>query len=383
MRPGYPGAFSTGNCAIMKLVIHMKKRLIFLAALLIPLVVCLGFFLYRGGHHAVRVYIALENWLEANSSDQSLHAELNGFSLDSDLYWIEKSDERLWAIENDRFGVYLHEGILYSDAGNAYSVELPEEYEISMPRFLAAMLLAGHIDQDGDLYRLSLETDDLMLSADLSVTEGLNGTLRSCSMELETTGVHLSAVLEKKPYQKRRLPQNVLDAMVQAEMEPPVSVMEPYSLLLPVLRDMEHHSYDTTLSIECGILELTQSGTLQMAGSLATLEYEGYSMTVQLPGQMVNIDPTGAALAVLYRAQYSTEDGISRFHMTIPADLTAELAEKLVPQAADLGIVFDQCEAQMVITDGKLTSVTIGAAGTVPFLLSTIPIAFSAEFLVN
>lgn len=383
MRPGDPGAFSTRNCAIMKLVIHLKKRLILITALLIPLIICLGFFFYKGGHHAIRIYTVLDNWLEANSSDHKVHVEVGKFTLDTDLYWTETGGSRMWAIENDLFGAYLHDDILYMDTGIAYTARLQQDQEITMLEFLAAVLLCGQAERDGDIYRLTLETDESLLTAEISASEGFGGAFRSCAVQYDSNTFNLTANVQKQPYQKRRLPQAVRDAMVQAKIEPPVAISEPYSVLMNVLGIWKYYTYDATLSIECGILDLTQSGKLHMLSDEATLEYEGYTLTFRLPEQMVSIDPTTAAIAVLHGAEYSVEGGASHFRMTLPADITAEFATKLLPQAADLGIAFEQCDAEMTVTDGKLTSITIRASGSVPFLLTTIPLTFSAEFLVN
>jgi hypothetical protein len=53
-----------------------------------------------------------------------------------------------------------------------------------------------------------------------------------------------------------------------------------------------------------------------------------------------------------------------------------------VPQLADLGIRFGESHAALTIEDARLTSVTMTAEGEVPFLITTIPVAFRAELLI-
>lgn len=362
---------------------NKTKRIFIIAVSVVALLLlaAFGFFLCRGGHHAFAVYRAVENWLMAESSDQQIQAEFDGFQLDAHLYWEDRGGSRIWGLEQDEFRVYLWDDVLYTDSGAAYAVDPLPQVENPMLRFMTAMLIGGHIEKDDDRYLLRMELTDLTLSAEISVAE--DGSFQSGTLHYDSDSVNLRASAEKRMTRSHRLPQRVLDAMVRAEMEAPIPIREPLTTLIDALRCWDMKCYDSTLSIECGILNVSQKGQLLLADDEAILEYEGYTLNIRLPDTLADADPTVMALAVLYGAEYTVDGSISRFHMALPAEETAELTEKLIPQAADLGFTFETCEAELIVKDETLSSVTIRASGTVPFLLTTIPITFTAQFLVN
>ena len=51
----------------------------------------------------------------------------------------------------------------------------------------------------------------------------------------------------------------------------------------------------------------------------------------------------------------------------------------LVPELENLGFAFGESKAVLSIQGGKLSAVTLSAAGEVPFLVTTIPLSFHAE----
>jgi hypothetical protein len=46
-------------------------------------------------------------------------------------------------------------------------------------------------------------------------------------------------------------------------------------------------------------------------------------------------------------------------------------------------MTFSQSRATVIITEGKLATVTLTAAGEVPFLLASIPLSFTAELNIH
>jgi hypothetical protein len=55
----------------------------------------------------------------------------------------------------------------------------------------------------------------------------------------------------------------------------------------------------------------------------------------------------------------------------------------LVPQLSNLGIRFGESHAALTIEDAALRSVTMTAEGEIPFLITTIPVAFRAELTIS
>ena len=65
--------------------------------------------------------------------------------------------------------------------------------------------------------------------------------------------------------------------------------------------------------------------------------------------------------------------------MTLPPETTGQLCTALVPEIGNFSMTFGESKAIVSIQDGALSTVTLTAAGEVPFLVTTIPLSFHAE----
>ena len=64
---------------------------------------------------------------------------------------------------------------------------------------------------------------------------------------------------------------------------------------------------------------------------------------------------------------------------SLPPETTGQLCTALVPEIGNFSMTFGESKAIVSIQDGALSTVTLTAAGEVPFLVTTIPLAFHAE----
>ena len=373
----------------------MKKAMIVLLVLVLLLA---GFFLWKGGHHAIILADALEEWLDADAADQTLTLQLQipGFTageatgrvdpqvrqwtLTADTFWTEYADDEVYGLTSGGISAYLRRGVLYMDTGRAYALPELSGLSASARRLAAGLLLYGRITKSGDAYTLTMETGELDLTA--SVT--LDRTIRSITVSASLPdGQSLHAVLTPKAPQPHPIPQPVADAMVLARMEPPMSLSEPLELLIPALEHLLPLSGELELGISSGILAMSENVDLTIDDGKVSIARGGILMDVKLPADFSELSPAATALLVLRSGIFTRLGDDTQVSLSIPGDTTAALVEALIPQAAGLGITFGESTMVLTISSGRLNAASITAGGTVPFLFTTIPVDFSANLTVN
>ena len=69
--------------------------------------------------------------------------------------------------------------------------------------------------------------------------------------------------------------------------------------------------------------------------------------------------------------------------MILPPETTDAVCTALVPQVDGLGITFGDSTAVLSIQDGALKNAALSAEGEVPFLVTTIPLSFTAQLNIS
>ena len=95
-----------------------------------------------------------------------------------------------------------------------------------------------------------------------------------------------------------------------------------------------------------------------------------------------SLEPLEAALLLLRNGDFLIDGSDAQIHVTLPPESTDQLCAALVPELGNLGFTFGESKAVVSIQDGKLSAVTLSAAGEVPFLSTTIPLSFHAELKI-
>lgn len=375
----------------------MKKPILVTLSVLAALALLLaGLFFYRGGHHALVVSEALEQWLDADSADQTLtlqfthagfHADdtadlirpgADRWTLTADTFWTEYADDEIFGLTAGGITAYLRKGILYMDTGRAYA--LPDGRAVSEParRLAYGLLLYGRMTKDGNTYHLTMDTDELYLRASVTLDRTLQHLTLSAAFP-DGSGIY--ADLTPREVQSHPIPRTVTDAMVRAQMEQPMSLSEPVELLLPALEHLLPLTGKLDLRIASGILELSETVDLSIANGNVCLSRGG--VLVELPLDPDALSPAALGLLALRNGDFSTLGNTSSVTVTLPGETVAELTAALIPQTSGLDILFHQSSLVLTITDGKLTQASIGADGEVPFLFTAIPLSFSAELHIT
>jgi hypothetical protein len=175
------------------------------------------------------------------------------------------------------------------------------------------------------------------------------------------------------------IPQEVADAMVHAKMEPPMDIREPLELLIPALEELLPLEGDLTLGVESGILKLEETVKLRLNSEKAELERKGVIVSLDLPVEPAAQEPVGAALLLLRNGDFLISGSDAEIAFTLTPDATGQLCAALVPELGNLGMTFGESRAVVSIREGKMSQITLSAAGEVPFLVTTIPLSFRAE----
>ena len=374
----------------MERVMQMKKLLIVLLTLILILG---GIFIWKGGHHAIFLAEAVEELLDADDADQSLtlmvqmpdfqtnnagelEPHIRQLSLTADTFWTEYADRTIFGITAQGMTAYTDGKNLYMDTGRAYALPQLAELRKNTGRFALGLLLHGRVTKSGDSYHIEMKTEELELYADLTADRVLQSANVTLMLNNEISVIASMATL---PTTSHTIPRTVSDAMVKSVMEPPLSLEEPLNVLLPAMEDLLPLAGDLTLGIECGILELSETVKLRMDETSAEIQRKGVTVTLDLPMEPSKLEPLGAVLLLLRNGDYQSNDKGATVTLTLPPEETASICAALVPQTGDLSLTFEESRLSLEIADGKLQNVSLTAGGSVPLIVTTIPLTFHAE----
>ena len=369
---------------------RMKKVLIVILALLLILG---GLFFWKGGHHAIFLSEIMEEWLDEDTADQSLTLMLmkpditvddrgqakpvvRQISLNADSFWTEYHDRTLFGLTAEGVTAWTDGENLYMDTGKAYALPELSQVRKSLRELAVGMLFRGRVTKQNDTYSVTMKTEELELYVDITADTRVQAVNLTVILPDETA-VKLS--LTSKDPVSHPVPQEVADAMVHAKMEPPMDIREPLELLIPALEELLPLEGDLTLGVESGILKLEERVRLRLSSEKAELVRKGVIVSLDLPMDTAALEPLGAALLLLRNGDFLIEGSDAQIHVTLPPEATDQLCAALVPELENLGFAFEESKTVLSIQGGKLSAVTLSAAGEVPFLVTTIPLSFHAE----
>ena len=367
----------------------MKKLLI---VFLVLLALVAGLFLWKGGHHALFLADAIEEWLDADDADQSVTLQLQRpdftaedgtlvprveqLSLSADTFWTQYHDRPLFGITSQGVTAYTDGTNLFLDTGQAYA--LPELHS-SARKLAVGLLLHGRVTKDADKYSIDMDTEELELHAVLAVDQTLNAATVTVVLPDETA---LSLSMQAKQPTAHAIPQPVLDAMVRSKMEPPMPITEPLEVLLPALQNLLPLHGELSLSVECGILNVSDTAILRVNAEGAQLERNGTTTALPIPDAFSGADPAALALLLLRSGSFTLDGSSAEIRVDLPPEATEALCTALIPRLVELNITLGESQALLCFQNSRLSSVTLTADGEVPFLLTTIPVSFQGALTI-
>ena len=377
----------------MERVMHMKKVLIVILALILILV---GLFFWKGGHHAIMLSEIVEEWLDEDTADQSLtlmvmkpditvddrgqvKPEVRQMSLNADSFWTEYHDRPLFGLTAEGVTAWTDGKNLYMDTGKSYALPKLSRFRKDLRELMIGMVLRGRVTKHNDTYSLTMKTDELELYVDITADTRVQAVNLTAILP-DDSCVQLS--ITPKAAQAHPVPQEVADAMVRAKMEPPLDIREPMELLIPALEELLPLEGDLTIGVESGILKLEETVKLRLNSEKAELERKGVIVTLDLPVDTAALEPLGAALLLLRNGDFLISGNDAKIDVILPPETTGQLCAALVPEIGNFSMTFGESKAVVSIQNGALSTVTLTAAGEVPFLVTTIPLNFHAELKI-
>ena len=371
----------------------MKKLLIVLLTLILILG---GIFIWKGGHHVIFLAEAIEECLDADDADQSLtlmvqmpdfqtndagelEPHIRQLSLTANTFWTEYADRPIIGITAQGMTAYTDGKNLYMDTGRAYAIPQLGELRKNAGRLALGLVLHGRVTRNGGSYHIEMKNEELELYADLTADRVLKAANVTVLLNNE---ISVIASMTALPTTSHTIPRTISDAMVQSKMEPPMSLEEPITVLLPAMENLLPLEGDLTLGIECGILELSETVKLRMDETSAEIQRKGVTVTLDLPMEPSTLEPLGAVLLLLRNGDYQADENGATVTLTLPPEETASICAALVPQTEDLSLTFEESRLTLAIAGGKLQNVSMTAGGSVPLVITTIPLTFHAELRI-
>lgn len=352
----------------------MKK---ILASLLTILLLLAGLFLWKGGHHALSMASELARWAEEDASDQKFQLTLDDITIEGSSFWMDRSGDRVYGITVDEFTLWLRNSVVYTDTGKAYSLPSPEADPQAL---LWSALLKGRITREDSLRQLTLEQDSVQMTGTM---DDFGNITLDVQWGQESDAHHLSVSLQRRDTQAHTIPQNVLDAMVRADMEPPISILEPLEAVGPALAALTQMEADVTLAVECGIINLSEQLELTAGPDGLVLKRSG--VEIQLPLNRT-LDASAApelVLLFLRNGDFMRTDTGAQLSLQIPGDSITGMMEAMIPQISGMGVSYDDATVSLFISGDQLETVSMEAGGSVPFLITEIPIRITVNCQVK
>lgn len=351
----------------------MKKLLY---PLLILLLLLTAVFFWRGGHHMLFLASAAGEWLDSDTSDQTIRVQTDGLTFSADTFWTEYNDQLLLGLESGEYCAYFHEGIVILDNGKSYALSLPR-----FDRKQVLQLALGRVTKSGDLYTYTIETDTLSIRADIRAGETIETIHAEVQCTPEGRAISFSADVVVNPEESHTLPQPVRDAIVLAQMEPPLPLQELLDALQPVLQHLDDTEADVSFSAECGILEVHESGVLRRENGALVLQCGDREIPLDMLGDVSRLTPEAAALMLLRNTEFSKTETGATFCLILPPEDVYEFCQTLVPQFVELPITLKEAQVILQISGENLDRITFTTGGSVPLILANIPITLTAEFI--
>lgn len=369
---------------------HMKKVLIVILALTLLLG---GLFFFKGGHHAIALSEMVEEWLDEDTADQSLtlmvyipgvrvdgkgtaRPHIQQYSLNADTFWTEYADQTLFGLTAEGLTAWTDGRNLYMDTGKAYALPQLQQWRKELRKLSVGMLLHGRVTKHGDTYNLTMKSGELELEVDITADTRVQSVIFIMVLP-DDTAVHLA--ITTKAAASHPVPREVSDAMVRSKMEPPMALTEPLGALLPALESMIPMTGELKLRVDCGILNISDSGTLHLDEEQMVLKRRD----TELSFPMQDVQPLPAALLLLRHGDFSIDGQDAAVTVLLPPETTTALCTALVPQIKDLGMTFPESRATLTIIGGKVTGADLRVDAEVPFLVTTIPLTFTAELNIQ
>lgn len=367
----------------------------------------------------LRAYEDLKAFLEQSSfsAQVTLDIQMDGepFSASGTLHKLTVDDKSVCALETEALTLGYHNGALYLENGNAYSLGSYAPQSFSLPDNASFFLPSINIEKDGDQvwyqFQLSREQTKEISPELMSLTlvmETEAGKPLSLHLSAAFTDDHIALLLQPVEATDYALPEAMERAIrtgVQPETEDLIGDILP---LLSGFGDYfarETKETAVTLSADCGPLDLSDSflltsGTVEgisisniqrndmslyiAEGNIYTEEGRLFMQSEADSSGATTADTSqilGLAYALCLNGDYALTRQEETFTYTITLDETGmkELSQAILPETTQMEIFFDTGLLEIEVTEQMLCSLSVTLSGSLDLLLLEVPVSISAD----
>ena len=325
--------------------------------------------------------------LEQDRFVMNVELEAGEFLAEGSIFRDQLDGDDLFGLTFDGRTVYYWEESLYLDNGRGYDAEelLTEDWKEYLPFLMLTQITYSETESTETAeFRI---TEELLsrIPREMAWAEALEGlTLRLTG---ETGGVQevvlsgkfgtLRGVMQEQAPPK---PDTAVLMEMKAGRETPIRQVLPLVRSCIVLGQYETVGTWADLELSCGLLPIRDRADLYYTDGKLILVRGGKGFRLNLP-----VEEAGGALfpalgyLMLRDGEYiPTENGLE-FRLTIPADSVKELFDQVLPEAAGLGLEFEEAQITLTCENDRLTNSSLRCEGKLPFLITRIPIGFSMD----
>lgn len=321
----------------------------------------------------------LREWFRRDTFSASVDGSVGDASFQALVFRERIGGEDYYGLKLGELAVYYHEDGLYFDNGRGYDLSglIPDEME-DWEQWLWVLLLA-EFEQlpvgDSTVCRFRIPEARLpsgkLSVPELTLTEDGSGLV---SVELQFAGGSVRAV----PTEQESIPTEVLMVMM-AENTTDVEEILPLIRGCMALGQQDAVGAEVHLKLECGPLPISDAAQLYCSGGRLWFLRSGKALELKLPDVDGQELFAGLGLLLCRDSSISHENGQTVYTLTIPPDQVKKLFDQCLPEAAGLTLSFQEAVCRIWAEEDRITRAELSCEGTMPFLITSLPIRFSME----
>ena len=284
--------------------------------------------------------------------------------------------------------VYFHDDAIYLDNGRGYDLSEFLERLPDDPEDMLWILLFADCTWENDIpcFEITASTLDRMerLRPEIrSYRALLTGCTLRVSQDLQIKIPELASVTVRSGTGAvDPIPTDLLMVM-KAESAEPVSNILPLVYASLALADASAFGADAELTLECGPLPIQDSAQLYVTPEGLWLQRSGSSFAIGIEGIIQNKQAFLGAGYLLCRNGSVTQNtnGDYIYSLVLDTDAVSSFFSQALPEAAGLGIEFQQAQCAITVSDHRLSRIKLSCNGEMPFLITRLPISFSVDLV--
>lgn len=310
--------------------------------------------------------------------------ELNGgFS------WIDRDDGRVFRLELEGADLYLANNLLCFENGRAYALtDATEDFTIPSDflAFLGGMTISGGKEEGFTV--TALESDGPGLQMELHQAEGsLSQLILTVNSEMDGTPVQVRLLLEPTGNAPDPIPEAVRTAIENGtgSVEPLTTSLLRLWSAWAQLADAGTVGADVTWSVQGGVLRLGDTFTFyRTSGPDGPVYSVGKDSFTTFDPEMPKTDTESAAASlpgILYAVladgdtSCTADGGQYVYSLSLDTAAMESICYALAPEAEELWITFQEGSVSLILSDSRLTQISVQCSGEIEALILNIPVS--------